>query len=197
MSSDAPLRAAGEQVGGEGSGGGGSGGGGSSGGGSGPPARLHFRLTSDPAEVKPVRLAVEKWAVSLGWADDEAGELGLCINEALANVIEHAYGFEAGKPIEVWAETVEAGVEVRVRDWGSGVDPSRLPPKPRDPMTPGGLGLICLREMMDRVEYAPQPDGGVLLTMVRYRRAGRGGANGGERQRGGAGRAWRRDVGPG
>ncbi|MFN4244310.1 MAG: ATP-binding protein [Tepidisphaerales bacterium] len=169
MSSDAPLRAAGEQV------GGGLGGGG----GSGPPARLHFRLTSDPAEVKPVRLAVEKWAVSLGWADDEAGELGLCINEALANVIEHAYGFEAGKPIEVWAEMVEAGVEVRVRDWGSGVDPSRLPPKPRDPMTPGGLGLICLREMMDRVEYAPQPDGGVLLTMVRYRRGGRGEGDGG------------------
>lgn len=156
------------------------------------PGVLHVRMTSDPAEVKPVRLAVERWVLSLGWDDTEAGEVGLCVNEALANVIEHAYGFAAGKPIELWARALSGAetpgvetpaVEIRIRDWGSGVDPTTLPPRPRDPTEPGGLGLICLREMMDALEYAPQPGGGVLLTMVRRRRHGgrppAGGGSGG------------------
>lgn len=143
------------------------------------PARVHVRITSDPAAIEPVRLAVEKLASDSGLDARSVGEIGLCVNEAIANIIEHAYEFADGKPIELWAEPIPAGeggagagVRVRVRDWGKGVDPSKLPVKPKDPLVPGGLGLICMREMMDHVEYAPQPDGGILLTMTRYGRDG-------------------------
>jgi anti-sigma regulatory factor (Ser/Thr protein kinase) len=35
---------------------------------------------------------------------------------------------------------------------------------------PGGVGLICLRQWMDEVTYAPQPDGGILTTLIRQKR---------------------------
>ena len=64
-------------------------------------------------------------------------------------------------------------VTIRVRDWGSGENPqARLEhQKQVNPAKPGGLGLVCLRELMDEVRYEPQSDG-MLLTMVRRRKSG-------------------------
>lgn len=134
---------------------------------------IHLKVDSSPDHVEGVRLKCEALARELGFEEKEIGEIGLCVNEALANVIEHAYGFETGCPIEIWAEGIEGGMMVKIRDWGPGVDPSKLPEKEKDPLVPGGLGLICLREMMDSVEYAPQPKGdggGLILKMMKKRK---------------------------
>jgi anti-sigma regulatory factor (Ser/Thr protein kinase) len=100
-------------------------------------------------------------------------EIGLCVNEALANVIRHAYRGQAGRPIEIEAQfdAVEGGrMRIRLRDWGSGGDPShRLAQLDEyDPLTPGGLGLLCIGRLMHEVHYRPQDDG-MVLTMVRRR----------------------------
>jgi serine/threonine-protein kinase RsbW len=135
---------------------------------------LHRKFESDPKHLEPIRLECEAIARKAGFDEKAVGEIGLCINEAIANVMEHAYDFAQDRPIEVWVEgkpgSGGGGAElmIRVRDWGPGVDPSKLPVKPKDPLVPGGLGLICMREMMDSVEYAPPADGGMLLTLRRF-----------------------------
>ena len=93
-----------------------------------------------------------------------AGEVGLCVNEAMANVTRHAYQGATDKPVEVCGWCDGGGVHIAVRDWGNGT----LPPRriQHDPLTPGGLGLVCLRKLLDDVVYAPQPDG-MLLTLTR------------------------------
>ena len=58
---------------------------------------------------------------------------------------------------------------VSIRDWGNGVDPSTMPCREYDPLEPGGVGLICLKQWMDDVRYTPQRDG-MLLTMKRAKR---------------------------
>lgn len=134
---------------------------------------FHVRFDSDPEHVQAIRLRSEAFAQELGFDERTTGEIGLCVNEAIANVIEHAYQWEKGRPIEFRCEALlGAGGEARglkfsVRDWGPGIDPSKLPLKTKDPTVPGGLGLYCLREMMDVVEYAPQADGGMLLTITK------------------------------
>lgn len=134
-----------------------------------PRAPVHLKIDSSPEHIEGIRLRLEAMAKAVGFDDRGVGEVGLVVNEALANIIEHAYQFEAGRPIEFWAEPLEPGpgLRIRIRDWGPGIDPSKLPIRPKDPTIPGGLGLICMRELMDSVEYAPQPDGGILLTMTR------------------------------
>ncbi|MGH7215507.1 MAG: ATP-binding protein [Tepidisphaeraceae bacterium] len=140
--------------------------------------RIELNLTSDPAKVADARKAVEALCERIGFDRAACDVVGLCVNEALANVIRHAYGGEPGRPIHVLAEGVmrgpvpkgadRDGVRIAIRDWGSGVNPAALPPKAPDPLTPGGLGLVCLREWMDEVDYVPQSDG-MLLTMVKWR----------------------------
>lgn len=131
-----------------------------------PPLRL--KITSDPATLASTRRAVEMFAAQCGFDETARGEIGLVINEALANVIRHAYQGATDQPIEVTAQKTSDGMSLTVRDWGLGVNPLELPPKKHDPMRPGGVGLICMRQMMDDMQFQKQPDG-MLLTMSRSR----------------------------
>lgn len=129
--------------------------------------QLRLNINSDPATLAGVRHDVEGLCSSNGFDEKSVGDIGLCVNEALANVMRHAYGGAKDKKIQLQADVNETGVTIQIRDWGNGVDPSKLPPKKqskRDLLQPGGLGLLCLNEMMDRVDFEPQTDG-MLLTM--------------------------------
>lgn len=120
-------------------------------------------MKSDPAQIAPVRKAVERLAADAHFDDRSIGEIGLCVNEALANVIRHAYGGAHDKPIVINVQCHDGELMVTIRDWGNGVNPAQLPVKPHDPFQPGGLGLICLREMLTEVRYEPQSDGMLLV----------------------------------
>jgi anti-sigma regulatory factor (Ser/Thr protein kinase) len=139
--------------------------------------RVSKRFDSSPEHVEPIRLECEAMAREQGFTEREVGEIGLCVNEAIANIIEHAYAEQPGRPIEfeAWADGGE--FRAKIRDWGNGVDPTKLPRKEKDPYEPGGLGLICMREMMDSAEYAPQPDGGMLLTLAKKVKSEKQGGN--------------------
>jgi serine/threonine-protein kinase RsbW len=129
-------------------------------------SRVDLTIQSEPAAIAPVRRAVEALAAALGMSDRAVGDVGLCVNEALANVIRHAYAGARDRAIRVTADCRDGALAVMIRDWGNGVNPATLPPRPYDPHEPGGLGLICLQRMMTRVEYVPQADG-MLLVMTR------------------------------
>ena len=137
-----------------------------------PPLQLN--VTSDPANLASVRRACEAFCISNGLDATASGEVGLSVNEAMANVIRHAYAGAADRPLRVTAEADADGraIRVRVRDWGPGVDPSTLPPRECVPDRPGGLGLMCIRALMDEVTYERQPDG-MLLTMVKRKARGK------------------------
>ena len=128
------------------------------------PGRLRLSVTSDPAHLAEVRRACEAFCVECGLDAEATGDVGLCVNEAMANVTRHAYDGATDKPVEISGWFDGGAVHISVRDWGSG----ELPPsRPHfDPLTPGGLGLVCLRKLLDDVVYTPQPDG-MLVTMTR------------------------------
>jgi serine/threonine-protein kinase RsbW len=127
---------------------------------------MEMKIDSDPANLAAVRKAVESFAANCGFDERAAGEVGLCVNETVANIIRHAYSGRTDRPVQVLAEAESPRIVVRIRDWGNGVDPSSIPQPPYDPLTPGGVGLICIRELMDEVTYTPQKDG-MLTTMVK------------------------------
>ena len=145
--------------------------------------RLVLNVTSDPANLAPVRRACEAFCRRLGLDEGAVGDVGLCVNEAMANVTRHAYGGATDRPVSVTAEAVDArgsvvpggnpaarAVRVVMRDWGNGVNPLSLPPKPPDPLEPGGLGMVCLRQLIDELAFEPQRDG-MRLVMVKRKKS--------------------------
>ena len=129
-----------------------------------PPGRLQLNVTSDPANLATVRHACEAYCMQCGLGVAAAADVGLCVNEAMANVTRHAYGGATDRPVEILGWFDGGAVHISMRDWGSGEVP-RLYSK-HDPLKPGGLGMVCLRELLDDIVYAPQPDG-MLLTMTK------------------------------
>ena len=105
----------------------------------GEPVRgIALKMASDPSTLAPTRVAIERLASELGFSEEEVAHLGLVVNEAMANVIRHAYNNRTDQPMEVTAEPVPAdgagrldGIRVVIRDWGSGVDPSSDRAAPR------------------------------------------------------------------
>ena len=132
--------------------------------------RIALRVSSDPAQIAAVRKSIESFAQQLGFDERAVAEIGLCVNEAIANIIRHAYAGQTNRPIDVSAWAQGQQLSITLRDWGSGVDPSTLPCRPYDPLEPGGVGLICLHQWMDQVAYTPQPDG--MLTLLVRKKTG-------------------------
>jgi len=131
---------------------------------------FHLNLTSDPAMLAGARRQVEAFASGQGFGEVAVGDVGLCVNEALANVIRHAYGGDHHRPIVLDARMDGGSLVIYIREWGNGRVPNmRLPPADPQALHPGGLGLPCLKQLLDGIEFLPQADG-MLLKMVRRRR---------------------------
>ena len=101
-----------------------------------------------------------------GLSREDSDAVGLVINEALANVIRHGYTGATDRPIEINAEVADGEFRLQIRDWSRPFDPAKLPQAKQDILKPGGLGLICMRKLMDEAEFVPLADG-MLLKLVK------------------------------
>jgi anti-anti-sigma factor len=104
----------------------------------------------------------------LGEAFEEAfvNDVELAVDEALSNVIEHAYAYDPGQTIALKLSVDDEGVEVVLKDKGKPLDAASLQPldlknhlKLR---RPGGLGRHLIEAFMDKVEQERHGDGNVL-----------------------------------
>ena len=82
----------------------------------------------------------------------------LALDEAITNVIEHAYGEREDGDLEVTI-IIEPGVcTLQIVDWGEPFDPDSVP-EPNlnwsdiDKIKPGGIGLHLMRKLMDEVSF--------------------------------------------
>ncbi len=122
---------------------------------------LTLAIPSDPELLCVVRGAVQQLAELVGMAEEECRAVTLAVDEALTNVIRHAYQDRRGQPIEISCRRLEpgaggrsaAGLEFVLVDRGRGVDPAELHGRPLEQVRPGGLGTHFIKEIMDEVEY--------------------------------------------
>ena len=123
-------------------------------------------INSHPARFSEVRKEMESFAKSIGMAEEASHAVGLVLNEALANIIRHGYGGASDKPIRVTAESGEKELKIQIRDWAKPFDPALIKQRYDDELKPGGLGLICIRKLMDDAQFERLPDG-MLLTLTK------------------------------
>jgi len=142
------------------------------------PVRL--AIFSTPDHLCVVRAAAETLCRKMGFDDAGITKVVLSVDEALTNVIRHAYGGAEDQPIEVelsaGLEEGDVALRVRVRDFGRYAGACEVQPREPSALRPGGLGVYIMHECMDRVEYRQAEGGGTLLTMTKRLSAPRGGS---------------------
>jgi anti-sigma regulatory factor (Ser/Thr protein kinase) len=123
---------------------------------------LRLELPSNPEILSVVRSAVTSLAKNMGFADEESRALTRAVDEALANIISHAYGNRRGQPIEILCRSIDArpdggeapGLEIVLEDHGPAVDCKKFCGRPLDDVRPGGLGMHFIQSGVDLAEYS-------------------------------------------
>jgi len=122
---------------------------------------LKLEFESNPEMLSVVRHALGQLAETLGLPSTGCRAVVLAVDEALTNIIRHAYRGEKGRPIQVSFRRIdvrrngreEKALEIVLEDRGAKVDRARLCGRSLEEVQPGGLGLHFMKECMDTVEF--------------------------------------------
>jgi anti-sigma regulatory factor (Ser/Thr protein kinase) len=132
---------------------------------------VQLKILSVPSHLPIVRAALEKMCELIGFESEVAGNVVLSVDEALTNVIRHAYEGKEDQPIDIVLTPLcgqePDGLRIELRDYGRHVDPGRIRSRDLADVRPGGLGVHIMTECMDSVSFSPGEGGGTQLTMVK------------------------------
>ena len=123
------------------------------------------------SELDEMREFVGGLAREAGFFEKEIYSIQLAVDEACTNIIEHAYGGEGDKKLELNSFFQDQTLTIILRDWGEPFDPSSVPePNLADDLLErriGGLGVYLMRKLMDTVSYEASPANGNTLILTK------------------------------
>lgn len=133
--------------------------------------KFSLHVPSSTQNLALIREFVTVVGAQAGLADDDVAKLELAVDEACANVIEHAHFGDITKDVVVRATFDETTLRIEVIDSGAGFDPSVLPNADLDRLMherrAGGLGFHVIQKLMDEVSYEIVPGQTNRLRMVK------------------------------
>jgi serine/threonine-protein kinase RsbW len=95
---------------------------------------------------------------------DVIGEITLALNEACANVVQHAGPHE---DYEVRVDIDDQRCRIQVTDRGEGFDPALLVETGPEGLLDGGSGLRLMRSLVDTLRFEQDPAGRHRVTFVK------------------------------
>lgn len=138
------------------------------------PLSLKLEVRSDPQVLSVVRGAVKQFAAVAGFPERDCRRITLAVDEAMTNIIRHAYCGRRDRSIELHCEWKARELRVLLVDRGRPVPPQQIRGRPLGEVRPGGLGVYLITQIMDSVRYIPRAGRNELCLVKRLatRRAG-------------------------
>ncbi len=128
-------------------------------------------VPSSTENLAIIRDFVTRIGTQAGLGEADVAKLELAVDEACANVIEHAYGHDVRKQVAIRAVFDEETLSINVTDTGRGFDPSTVNEEDLRSLVEhrrtGGLGLRLINTLMDEVHYDVEPGKKNELRMVK------------------------------
>lgn len=128
---------------------------------------------NDTAHLSEIRQFVRDKARAVGFPDESIDNIELAVDEACANIMEHAYPpgvLDPGLHLTILHEADR--FTVVISDRGETFDPSKVkPPVMKEYISEyrvGGLGIYLMRTLMDQVDYHIQPGIKNEVRMVKF-----------------------------
>ncbi len=137
-------------------------------------------MTAEKKElILPSRLdSVEKAAVEADHFAKRAGfdeaalyAIDMAVREAVANAVKHGNGQDETKLVEITFSNLAKGLEITVRDYGSGFAVEEIPDptNPENLLRASGRGILFMRNFAEEVEWMRHPEGGTIVKMCKLR----------------------------
>ncbi len=114
---------------------------------------IEINITSDPKMLSVLRGAIAPICKLGGFDIDSCTKIVLAVDEAVSNIMRHAYSGSDDKPISARFNLTPTKMEIVLHDFGKSVDPSKIKSRALDEVRPGGLGVHIMKTVMDKVVY--------------------------------------------
>lgn len=124
--------------------------------------KLGMKIASDPRLLSVVRSTISELAAVCGFGHAQCRRISLAVDEALSNVIRHAYKNQCDQEIEVHCQECADCLEFIFVDRGEEADPTRFCSQPLDEIALAGRGTHLIRQIMDEVCYERVSEGNRL-----------------------------------
>jgi serine/threonine-protein kinase RsbW len=119
---------------------------------------IEFRVPNDLKNLGDILDRLERYCEGLGMAPALRRDVRLALDEILTNVISHAWPDGGAHAAELRLSAADGVLTCVVLDDGVPFDPvahpARPPPDSVESIAIGGLGLVLVRKLADRLEYA-------------------------------------------
>jgi anti-sigma regulatory factor (Ser/Thr protein kinase) len=123
---------------------------------------LRMELHSNPEMLCVVRNALSELTAKMGFSESDCRAVVLAVDEALTNIIRHAYLGDQEQSIMASFRRIHAAgdsksgdaLEIVLEDSGVTANPEKMCGRALEDVRPGGLGLHFIRESMDTVEFS-------------------------------------------
>jgi serine/threonine-protein kinase RsbW len=136
-----------------------------------------IKIPSNPKLMRLVRRAVASACELMGFDPREVNAITLAVDEGCTNIIRHCHGGRYCGVIEIRLRMGRDRLVVMIRDFGVAIDLARLEDclarckrelDSPGPVQPGGLGVMLIHSVMDKVRYKTNPRSGTVLRLVKY-----------------------------
>jgi anti-sigma regulatory factor (Ser/Thr protein kinase) len=120
-----------------------------------PQTSFHLRIVmlSHPRFLSVVRAAVGQIGLVYGLTDDSCRGVTLAVDEAVANIIRHAYKNRYDQEIEFNCRAGADQLEFTLVDRGEPADLARICAQPLDEVSLSGRGTHLIKATMDEMHY--------------------------------------------
>ena len=123
--------------------------------------KFMLQVPSSTENLALIREFVGSAAQQAGLSAKEAAGLEMAVDEACANVIEHAYGHDVSKEVVVRVTLDGETLSIDIEDTGRGFDPGAVDQEELEQLInkrkTGGLGMRLMTKLMDEVRYEIEP----------------------------------------
>jgi serine/threonine-protein kinase RsbW len=130
-----------------------------------------LHVPSSTENLSMIRDFVKSIGTHSGMGDMDVARLEMAVDEACANVMEHAYDADSTKEVSIRATVDENSVQIEVIDTGKGFDPAAVEQLKLEDLVSakrtGGLGMRLIKSFMDEVHYEMLPGVKNELRMVK------------------------------
>lgn len=131
-----------------------------------------IRITNETANLAVVRDFLTRMIDGSAVDPKDKNKIILAVDEAVSNIIEHAYEEDRTGTIEVQVKSAPQLFEIVIRDSGKHFDPERIENVDMGAHLKAGrrhgLGIFIMRQIMDEVQYSYKEGVENELRLVKY-----------------------------
>jgi serine/threonine-protein kinase RsbW len=133
---------------------------------------LKLTLPNDASYSIMAQLCARELAKKFGFEDKALREIELALDEAVSNVIEHAFEPDEDSSFEIILQRVALGIKIIIKEEGIPFDPDQVPQfdpaSLLDDRPTTGMGLFLMKAIMDEVSFINLGPEGKETHLVKY-----------------------------